>query len=380
MIIIIPSLLLFAGCNQKWPTSDNKNPPKTSSGSPLRIEITKNGFTPSILSINIGDEVEFVNTDTVPHWPASAAHPTHTVYPWSSIEKCGTSEQSLIFDACKGLAPGESFRFTFHEKWTWMYHDHLDSKLFGRIIVGEDSRDTVGSSLGTVGGISMTNVSYFPGESKYQGYLAKPIRAGKYPALILIHEWWGLNGNIESLAEDFAKEGYVVLAVDLYGEPATTDQQVAMRMAWGVTANEALAFENLGHALEYLRADPNVDANRMGSVGWCFGWGWAYQMAKNNLGTRASVMYYGRFNPKDDLSMMRSDILGHFGEKDTSITINSLNEFQVKLNTLSGTHIVYIYPNAGHGFANEGWANYDEAAADLAWQRTIRFLGQTVKM
>lgn len=90
-------------------------------------------------------------------------------------------------------------------------------------------------------------------------------------------------------------------------------------------------------------------------------------------------MYYGRFNPEDDLSMMRSDILGHFGEKDASITIDSMNEFQAKLNTLSGTHVVYIYPNAGHGFANEDGANYDETSAELAWRRTLQFLNQTVK-
>lgn len=102
-------------------------------------------------------------------------------------------------------------------------------------------------------------------------------------------------------------------------------------------------------------------------------------MAKNNLGTKATVMYYGRFNTADDLSMMRSQILGHFGEKDTSIAVNTVKEFQAKLQTLSGSNAVYIYPNAGHGFANEPDPTYDKAAADLAWQRTVDFLQKNLK-
>jgi carboxymethylenebutenolidase len=91
-------------------------------------------------------------------------------------------------------------------------------------------------------------------------------------------------------------------------------------------------------------------------------------------------MYYGRFNPADDLSKMRSQILGHFGEKDASITIDSVKEFQAKLKTLSGsTSIVYTYPNAGNGFANEISATYDKDAAELAWKRTLEFLEKNVK-
>lgn len=90
-------------------------------------------------------------------------------------------------------------------------------------------------------------------------------------------------------------------------------------------------------------------------------------------------MYYGRFNTDDDLKMMRAKILGHFGEKDTSISIDSVKEFQAKIKTLSGDNMVYIYPNAGHGFANENEQTYDKASADMAWQRTLDFLNKNVK-
>jgi carboxymethylenebutenolidase len=97
-------------------------------------------------------------------------------------------------------------------------------------------------------------------------------------------------------------------------------------------------------------------------------------MAKNNLGVKASVMYYGQFNPKDDLSQMRAHILGHFGEQDRAISVDDARSFQATLKTLAGDHEVFIYPNAGHGFANAGDSDYVPEAAELAWQRTISFL------
>ena len=99
------------------------------------IEITSSGFSPSPLTIKKGKTVIFVNKDTEEHWPASAMHPTHTVYPGSNIEKCGTAEESNIFDTCRGLNPGESYSFTFNEIGSWSYHDHLVANLFGKIIV-----------------------------------------------------------------------------------------------------------------------------------------------------------------------------------------------------------------------------------------------------
>ena len=101
------------------------------------VEITSSGFSPKELSINVGDTVIWVNEDTVGHWPASAMHPTHTVYPGSNIKKCGTSEEEGIFDACRGILQGESYSFTFNEVGTWGYHDHIVNGLYGKIIVGE---------------------------------------------------------------------------------------------------------------------------------------------------------------------------------------------------------------------------------------------------
>ena len=108
-------------------------------------------------------------------------------------------------------------------------------------------------------------------------------------------------------------------------------------------------------------------------MGWCFGGGWSYQIAKNNLGAKASVIYYGRFNPDDDLAQMRATILGHFGKKDRSIKVDDVEVFQARLDTLSGAHQIFIYPNAGHGFANPDSSAYHRRSADAAYRRTLDF-------
>ncbi len=225
--------------------------------------------------------------------------------------------------------------------------------------------------------ITSTEVAYY-GDTN--GYLAQPVAPGEYPGLILIHEWWGLNDNIEQLADEFAQQGYVALAVDLYDGQVADTPDAAGELAGAVRENTDLAFSNLEAATAYLKSLDSVDPDSLASVGWCFGGGWAYQMAANDLGVDASVMYYGRFSPEDDLSMMRADILGHFGEDDTSIAIDDVEQFQAKLKTLNGDHAVYIYPNAGHAFANEDNDEaYNEQAAELAWRRTLDFLSSELR-
>lgn len=217
-----------------------------------------------------------------------------------------------------------------------------------------------------------------------KGFLVKP--TGEAPstgrrAMILIHEWWGLNDDIRNKAAEFAAQGYVALAVDLYGGQSTEKPDEAGRLAGQVRANLDGAFANLKAAVDYLKAMPDVDDSRMAAIGWCFGGGWAYQMAKNNLGVRASVIYYGQFNPKDDLEMMRASILGHFAEQDRSIRVDDVAEFEATLKTLNGDHEIYMYPNTTHGFASRPGANpnYDEEAARLAHERTLAFLDRALK-
>lgn len=213
-----------------------------------------------------------------------------------------------------------------------------------------------------------------------EGYLATPAGEGPFPGVILIHEWWGLNENIKGLADDFAEQGYVALAVDLYDGASAGSPEEAGTLAGKVRENTEPAFANLASAKDYLASLPEVKDDSLASVGWCFGGQWAYNMAANNMGINASVMYYGRFSLEDDLSMMRADIMGHFGEEDMSIAVDDVKQFEAKLTGLEGDHSVFIYPNAGHAFANEDREDsYNAEAAQLAWERTMDFLSRELQ-
>ena len=112
------------------------------------------------------------------------------------------------------------------------------------------------------------------------GYLSKPKTNTALPGIILIHEWWGLNQDIKNKADEFAKKGYVALAVDLYQGKSTTLPKEARNLAGRVRSNMDEAFENLESALDFLKSLDNVNKNKLASVGWCFGGGWSYQVAK----------------------------------------------------------------------------------------------------
>lgn len=99
------------------------------------IEAVSSGFSPSSLKVKAGSKVTFKNMSDVAIWPASAQHPTHTVYPGSGITKCGTPAAVNIFDACRGIKKGESWSFTFNAKGEWKYHNHNNPAHFGAITV-----------------------------------------------------------------------------------------------------------------------------------------------------------------------------------------------------------------------------------------------------
>ncbi len=113
------------------PTQGQQSSPPASPATGKTIEIMSSKFSPDTLTIGVGETVTWINKDSVSHWPASAVHPTHAVYPEAG--GCMGSK----FDACKALSPGESFSFTFNQKGTWGYHDHLNPTLTGTIIVGD---------------------------------------------------------------------------------------------------------------------------------------------------------------------------------------------------------------------------------------------------
>lgn len=139
LLIILSSLLVIAGCGSGNKDTNNivqDNNINKVSGNAYNIEIKSDGFLPSELKIKSGDKVTWVNKDIKDSWLATAVHPTHEKYPGSNIEKCGTAEETKIFDSCRGLKQNEQWSFTFTEKGEWEYHDHLNFPgNYGKIIV-----------------------------------------------------------------------------------------------------------------------------------------------------------------------------------------------------------------------------------------------------
>jgi len=194
------------------------------------------------------------------------------------------------------------------------------------------------------------------------------------PAVIVIHEWWGLNDNVRAMADRLAGEGFIVLAVDLFGGSVATSGEQARQQMLKVVENPGAANENIRQAYEFVSA--TAGAPRIGSLGWCFGGGWSLNAAMlfpEDLD--ATVIYYGQVTDDvEKLLPISSPILGLFGAKDKGIPVDSVQRFEAALQRLRKNHEIHIYPGADHAFANPTGNAYNAQAAEDAWQKTLDFL------
>jgi carboxymethylenebutenolidase len=223
------------------------------------------------------------------------------------------------------------------------------------------------------------SVSYKSGDETVQGVLYAPRGKGPFPALVVIHEWWGLNDWVKDQASKLADQGYVTLAVDLYrGKVATTPDQ-AHEIMRGVPEDRAK--RDLHAAVEFLKLQPNVKPDRIGSIGWCMGGGYALDVALQEPTLAATVINYGHLaTDPEALKKINAPILGLFGAQDRGITPDDVHKFEQALKQLGKKIDIKIYDDAGHGFENPN--NKDgfraEDAAD-AWRRITGFLASTLK-
>jgi carboxymethylenebutenolidase len=245
-----------------------------------------------------------------------------------------------------------------------------------------------GDDANSQSGLQNQSINYFDRSSGYLVYAdttnatsTSGQQQQKLPAVVMIHEWWGLNDNIKDMANELASEGYVVLAADLYnGEVATTPDK-AMQLVGTVRENPEQAISNLQSAVQYLASLPNVNSSRIASLGWCFGGGQSLQLALNSEQNplAATVIYYGNLvNDTNELSKINWPVLGIFGDQDQSIPVESVNAFEQALNETGITNEIYIYPGVGHAFANPSGDNYAPAETVDAWEKTLAFLKKYV--
>jgi carboxymethylenebutenolidase len=207
--------------------------------------------------------------------------------------------------------------------------------------------------------------------------------ASKLPGVVMIHEWWGLNDHIKNMADEVAKEGYAVLAVDLYNGKVATSPDEAMSLVGIARENQNESNSNMLAAVDYLKSLNFVDSSKVVSIGWCFGGAQALQLALNAdpaSPLAATVIYYGNLvTDQQQLSNIQGPVLGIFGSEDQSIPVSEVKEFEKALNVNNITNNIYIYEGVGHAFANPTGDNFAPNELTDAWQKTVEFLNTHTK-
>jgi len=222
------------------------------------------------------------------------------------------------------------------------------------------------------------NVSYDGKAGKVAAYLVRPVKAGKYPGVIAIHENAGLSDHIRDVARRLAKEGYVVLAPDylsrlggtrLVTPKGTGISNISELVPWPVIVEDTVAGFN------YLRILPDVRADKQGLIGFCWGGEMTFAAATQIPTLDAAVVFYGRSpNPLDLVKTIRAPVMAHYGEKDAGVN-KGINDTVAAMKKYNKVYDHRIYSDAQHAFNNDTRKDrYHAEAAKEAWGRTLAFL------
>jgi carboxymethylenebutenolidase len=217
------------------------------------------------------------------------------------------------------------------------------------------------------------------GSGTMKGYLARPASAsGKLPGIVVVHENRGLNPHIEDVTRRLALENYLAFAPDaltpLGGYPAEGEDEARKLFP---KLDQAKTREDMVAAVTWLKAHPEC-TGRVGAVGFCYGGGIVNMLATRVPDLAAAVPFYGNSPPTDDVANIKAPLLIHFAENDTRI--NAMwPDYEKGLKAAGVTYTAHTYPGTQHGFNNNTTPRYDEAAAKLAWQRTLDFFKQHLR-
>lgn len=233
--------------------------------------------------------------------------------------------------------------------------------------------------VGALAAVAGTTVSYPSGTESVSGYLAAPEGGGKKPAIVVIHEWWGLNDWVKGKADAFARQGYVALAVDLYRGKVADNADVAHQLMRGLPEDRAV--RDLKAAVAYLRTRQDVDGTKIASIGWCMGGGYSLASALAEPSLAGTVIYYGHLvtDPKT-IAGLKVPLLGNFGGQDQGIPPSDVRAFEQAARKAGASVDFKIYPDAGHAFASsKDPAVFRAADAKDADERTDAFLARVLK-
>ena len=219
-------------------------------------------------------------------------------------------------------------------------------------------------------------VTFVRATEKITGFLALPRDPKHHRAIIVIHEWWGLNEWVKQQAVKLATNGYVALAVDLYDGKVTADPSEARKLKRGLRERRAIG--DLRAAFDYLADRPDVDPKHVGALGWSMGGGLAAQLAIHEPRLAACVVNYGPL-PTNTADIQRIDVpvLGIFGALDRGISPDKVRAFERCMKAAGKRVDIEIYDSAGHAFENPAnKRGYRPAAAADAWFHTLEFFRQ----
>lgn len=228
------------------------------------------------------------------------------------------------------------------------------------------------------GGADTAQVRIGSGSHSTAAFVAWPAGKGPFPAVVVVHEWWGLNAQIRGVARRLAQEGYVAIVPDLYRGRRAEDAEHAHELMRGL--DESAAVADLGAAVAWLAGQPRVAAARTGAVGFCMGGRLAELLALDQPDLDAVVMFYGR--PETDparLAKLHASLQGHFGANDRGIGNDQIDALRNGLVKAGKGHDVHVYSGAGHAFMNEERSSYHADAARQAWARMLQFLQKHLK-
>jgi carboxymethylenebutenolidase len=216
-------------------------------------------------------------------------------------------------------------------------------------------------------------VSFASAGEIVHGILYTPSTPGPHPAIVVIHEWWGLVPWVKEQAAELSAQGYVTLAVDLYRGKTADNPETAHELMRGLPQDRGI--RDLVSAVSYLKSLKSVDPSRLGAVGWCMGGTYAAQLAVADPDLRAVAINYGAL-PTDPPTLQRihAAILGNFGALDQGITPDDVHNFASAMKAIGKPVNIKIYPDAGHAFENpENKAGYRPADSKDAHERMRLF-------
>ncbi|RMH01248.1 MAG: dienelactone hydrolase family protein [Chloroflexi bacterium] len=210
------------------------------------------------------------------------------------------------------------------------------------------------------------------------GYLARPAANGRFPAVVVIQEWWGLVPHIKDVAERFARAGYVALAPDLYHGQAAAEPDEARKLAMSLEIPRAL--QEIRAAARYLADMPQVAGKGVGVIGWCMGGRLAWQTAVSpgDAPVGAVVAFYGRPPTEAEaIAQITVPVLGIFAEHDHGIPLEAVETVRNLLGQQGKTYEIHVYPGTQHAFFNDTRPHiYNAEAATDAWEKTLAWFGR----